>query len=154
MAKLPTNDLVAISWIKTLDGIPSSKVATTLPLNPKDPNDNSSWEASGFITVMTVGGQPQRHLPVRQPVVQVTCWATNTASGKPPWGKANELAATIVEACYEQSNFGRVATPAAFEDVRVMSAYPLVEPYRVPGDGARFAIYRFDLAMHWVRVPS
>lgn len=145
MPTRPTNEVVAVAWIKTLDGIPVNGVATQLP------QDNTTWEASGFVTVQTVGGQPDVYNPLRQPVLQILCWANKNNSQKPPWGKANKLAEDIVAACYgHPEKYGAVTTPPPFEDVRVLSCYLLSEPRRVLADEARFAVYEFELQMHWV----
>ena len=50
---IPNTELVAVSWIKGIPGIPVSSVSTTLP------SDNTTWSASGFIQVpFVVGGSP------------------------------------------------------------------------------------------------
>ena len=145
MAHRPTNEIVGASWLKTVPGIPTTGVATALP------QDNSTWEASGFVTIQVVGGQADIYVPLNQPVFQVNCWANRANSEKPPWGKANNLAELIKAACYEHPElYGHLATPSQFENARVLSCYLLSEPRRVEADDARFAVYEFELQMHWV----
>lgn len=154
MAHVPNSELVFEAWLKGIDGVPPNGVGTTLP------GDNTTWAASGFVQYSVVGGSPGVYVPEREPVFTVDCWAVRLNSAKPPWGMANNLAETIVEACYqgvdETIPTARVVTisRSGYEQARVQSAYPLTEPRRMPGDEARFARYQFDLALFWVRVPS
>lgn len=141
-------DLVATAWLSDLDGVPN--VATTLP------TDNSSWSASGFVQVSAIGGASSPDVPMRAPVVAVTCWAVNPNSKRPPWGKANNLAETIINACYSPTNFHKALTLRdGFPQARVHAAWPLTEPRRLPGgDISEYAAYVFDLAVRWVEVPT
>lgn len=149
MPSRPNNDVAAISWLKTLPGVPSNGVASSLP------RDNSTWEASGFVTIQVISGQPDIYNPINRPVVQILCWANKANSEKPPWGRANNLAEEIKAACYGHPElYGYVQTPVHFGDVRVLSCYLLSEPRRVLADEARFAVYEFELQMHWVAVDG
>ena len=47
-------------------------------------------------------------MPLRRPVGQVECWATNPGSGKPPWNRAADLAEQIRIATYDRTSFGRL----------------------------------------------
>lgn len=145
VAFLPTNELVGIHWIKSITGIPTNSVGTTLPA------DNSTWEASGFIQVQLASGNPDLYTPQNQPVFQVDCWAAKPNSQKPPWGKANNLAEIIKAATYDKTYWGSLALPATHDDARVLGSVAVTEPRRVLGDEARFANYTFDLQLFWVR---
>lgn len=145
MAHLPTNELVGITWIKSIPGIPTSSVNTLLPA------DNSTWEASGFVQVQLASGSPDLYTPQNQPVFQINCWASKPNSEKPPWGKANNLAEIIKAATYEKQFWGHLVLPATHDDVRVLGSVAANEPRRVLGDEARFACYTFDLQLFWVR---
>jgi len=146
--KLPTNELVAVHWIRSIEGIPDTGVATQLPA------DNSTWAASGFVQVTLTGGAPDLYTPQNQPLIQVDCWATNPNSEKPPWGKANNLAEIIKAATYDKRYWGHLGLPATHENARVLGSVAVSEPRRVLGDEARFACYTFDLQLFWVRDPS
>lgn len=146
MPHLPTNELVAVQWIKSIQGIPANSVNTTLPA------DVSKW-ADGFVQVTLAGGSPDMYTPQNQPVLQLDCWATNPNSEKPPWGKANNLAEIIKAACYDKSVWGPLVMPATHENVRVLGSVAQTEPRRVLSDEARFACYTFDLQLFWVRNP-
>lgn len=146
--RVPTNELAAISWLKTIPGIPPTKVSTRLP------SDNSLIAASGFVTVLTVGGNSDIYVPVRSPVIEVKLWACHETEGskEPPWWKANQLAEIIREHCLDHTAFGGVITTrTGYYDVCVPSAYLLSEPRKLEDDEARFAVYTMDLQLHWTR---
>lgn len=143
---LPSAESVAVAWIKDIPAILANQVATSLP------GDINVWAQKGFVQVpMVVGGSPRIYIPVRNPVVQVDCYATTVGSSKPPWGMASRLAELIVAATYDQARMNTTldTLPIEFDQVRVMSAYPLTEPRRIPGDDAGFARYQFDLRLVW-----
>jgi hypothetical protein len=149
MSLRPTSELVAVAWLKGVTGIPSTAVATDLPA------DNSTWSASGFVQVMSVGGSPNIYVPVAQPVIQVDLWAVNPNSSKPPWGKANQLAESIRMGTLDHANVGRLLTgfPAAYNNARCLTVYPISEPRRIRDDSADFAHYTMDLQFMWIEVP-
>lgn len=148
MAPTPkaNSELVAVAWLQGATGIEAGQVATTLP------SDTTAWETNGFVQVpMVVGGSPQLHYALREPVVQVDTWAVNSNSGKPPWGKAASLFELLVAATYDVARMQRTLTlPAGYPQARVMTAHFLTEPRRIPGDGASVARYSADLAFHWI----
>jgi hypothetical protein len=141
-----TPELVATAWLKTIVG---DRVATTLP------KDNSSWAASGFCTIDTVGGTPNLYVPLREPVTSVDCWAVNPDSQKPPWGKASVLAEAVQAACYDHPAIPQTVTlPAGYPAVQVRSAYLTGDPRRVPDDPSSYARYSIPgLVIAWVEVP-
>lgn len=146
----PTPLLVAEAWLKGCPGIPPTMVGLDLP------HDNTTWAPSGFVHVVTVvGGAPGLHLPTREPVVQVDCVAVTPASGRPPWGKAEQLAEAIVNGGYPSGGrFVGEHLPAGYRDARVDVAWTPGEPRRVPGDQGAYARLTVDLALHWVAVPD
>jgi hypothetical protein len=143
MSIYPTPDLVAVTWLKSVAGLPTNQIATTLPA------DNSSWATSGFVQVTAIGGNPGREVPFWQPAIQIDCWANNPNSQKPPWGKAGHLAATIQWATYGARQPGVLALGGTFHPTRLMSVYPLTEPRRILSDEAGFARVQIDLLMTW-----
>lgn len=149
MAKIPTNELAAISWLRTVPGVPETKVSTRLP------GDNSLIAPSGFVTVITIAGNSNIYLPVRSPVIEVTCWAMRGEGQKePPWWLANQLAECIREACLDHLSFGGVIeTRSGYDNVCVPSAFLVSEPRKGDPDDGRFAKYVFELQMHWTRRP-
>lgn len=146
-------ELVAVAWIKTVTGIDASLVATTLP--GPDPSGNYAWAASGFVQVGPVsGGSPQLHYALREPVVQVDCWAVNPNSGKPPWGKAANLAEAILAATYATAQMQATLTlPSSYPQARMLTAHFVQEPRRMPGDDSSYARYSGDLQCHWIELP-
>jgi hypothetical protein len=143
----PTNELVAAAWLaQRVEGLTAGMVATSLPA------DTSTWADLGFVQVQALpGGVPDLDVPIRRPVFQVDAWAVNPSSAKPPWGKANHLAELIRIAVEGQAYSQPVTLPDAYTDARVLSAYMVSEPLRMPGDPSGYARFTFDLALDWVR---
>ena len=151
MAIPADNEEVCIQWLKTLDGIPSDGVGDRLP------QDNSTWEASGFITVEAISGSPDIYLPEKHPIFHLLFWANRANSQRIPWGKANNLAELLIRACEVDNHtryFGHLTMPDPYENVRVLSGYALTEPRKVTADEGRFACYEMDFQMHWCRVEE
>lgn len=138
----PNPELVACAWLSLV--FPSAMVGTTLPA------DNTSWAASGFVMANSVGGYSAVNVPVISSVVGVQFWACAPSSGKPPWGKAANLAETVRMACYDQDLIGaRVVLPLDFPDAQVFTAYLVSEPHRALSDPANYARYLADLQINW-----
>ena len=146
MAFLPNNELVAVAWLQSVDGIPAGKVATSLP------KDVAAF-SDGFLTVAVAGGSPNPDVPMRRPVMQVDTWVSASGSSNPRWGRANDLAELVRVAVYDlEGEPRRVDLPSQYDDARVHAAYLLTEPRRVEGDPARHARYTFDMQFHWTTV--
>lgn len=148
---LPHGELVAQAWLRSLEGIPSNGVGTNLP------GDNTTWAASGFVQISTIGGTPGMYLPMANPVISIDCWANAAKSSQPPWGKANQLAERIRFAGYggvDSLNVPQriVALAPQYQNARVLAAYAVSEPRRMLNDEARFARYHMD--MQFVYVPT
>lgn len=144
----PTTELVAVAWLGGVTGLAPGMVATQLP------RDNTSWAASGFVTVRTVGGAPSMYTPLRSPVIAVDGWACNPTSNKPPWFQANGLMELIDQGC-RASNAGRWLTlPGLYMQARVTTAYWVTEPQRVYSDQGGYARYTANLALNWVPAVS
>lgn len=139
-------ELVAVAWIASADGIAAGQVATTLPA------DAAAWQEGGFVHVAgTVGGSPQLHYALREPVVQVDAYAVNVNSGKPPWGKAASLMELVVAATYDEAGLQRVLTlRPGYPQARVLTAHFVSEPRRMPADDASYARFQADLTLHWI----
>jgi hypothetical protein len=137
MALRPNTELVSVSWLRSIPGI--DNVGTTLP---KDISE-------GFVQVTVVGGTPDKDLPMARPVIQIDTWAGKANSNKPPWGHANSLAELIRMATFAP-DVSRLLTMGVggYEKARVLSAYPVTEPRRIPDEGG-YARYQFDLQIHW-----
>lgn len=139
-------ELVAVAWLQGADGMEPGQVATTLP------TDVSAWAANGFVQVCpVVGGSPQLHYALREPVVQVDFYAVTPNSGKPPWGKAAALGEQLVAATFDIDRMQRTLTlPTGYPQARVLTAHFLTEPRRMPSDDASYARYTADLTLHWI----
>ncbi|GGW98707.1 hypothetical protein [Streptomyces chartreusis] len=147
-----TPELVTTAWLKTVVG---DRVATTLP-KPAD-DGTISWANGGFVTHVVAGGSSNIYVPLRTPVMGLSCWAVNPDSQKPPWGQASNLAEAIVAACLDHDNVPktRLSLPGNFPDVQVKSAYTTGDPRRVPDDASPYARYDIPgLVIAWTEVPS
>lgn len=148
MALRPNHDLLVVTWLRTLS-LTADGIGTDLPATGDD------WEDHGFIQISTVGGSPMLHTPIRQPSVQVDVWANRAGSELPPWNKAGHLCEEVF-AVFE--DFGLVepvrahtiVTPAGYNPVRIMAAWPETEPRRMEDDPSSYARYTFDAAVRWV----
>lgn len=141
-----TTELVTQAWVKT---VVRDIVATRLP------RDNTSWAASGFVTIGTTGGNTGLYVPLRSPVVSADCWAVNPQSGRPPWNKATALAERIVAATYDPAFTPQLVTlPDGYAQARVLTVYTAYEPRRVPDDPGSYARMSLGLTANWIEVPS
>ncbi|MFJ4926844.1 hypothetical protein [Streptomyces sp. NPDC088736] len=143
-------ELVAEAWLKTVVG---DIVATTLPKPQAD--GTLSWADTGFVTLVTVGGTPNIYVPLRDPVIGLSFWASNPGSQKPPWRKASNLAETVVAATLDHPNVPRtaLALPSGYPSVQVKSAYTVGDPRRIPDDPSSYARYDIPgLVIAWTEV--
>jgi hypothetical protein len=151
--KLATSELVTLAWIR--DVVTAYDIAAGTTLQGPDPTTGIlTWGDTGFVTTAVVGGSPRSHLPLRQPIMSVDCWATNVQKKQPPHGRANMIAELIVAAAYDVANGDDgqrpVTLPAGFPVARVVGAVIQDEPKRVPGDESNYAHYVFQLAISWL----
>lgn len=143
--RYPTTPMVAAAWLATLSGITAAMVGTTLPAN-----DNTSWAASGFITINPAGGLADLYLPVAHPVVTLKFWAVDPDTGLPPWDKAIQLAETVRAGCLGSTGTGQIVTlPYSPQNARVLSAYLMQEPRQAFADAGDYACWVADMALHW-----
>jgi hypothetical protein len=147
-------ELVAVAWLAGVPGLSASIVAS------RRPSDNSTWAASGFVTVRPLpGGVVNVDVPLRSPAVTVECWAVNPSSNRPPKGKAANLGEAVWAAVTPTTNAARAAIrrrvqlPGDFPDAFVHSVYPLGELRPAYGEQGGFAHYLLDLAFVWTEVP-
>lgn len=153
MTFAPTTELVAVGWLKLVPGAPAA-VGTELP--GPDSSGVAPWAADGAITVLAVGGGRHMYVALRSPIVTVDCWAAPaTPSRHPPFGLANQLAETVIAHTYSDGGKEEIDVPlAGYNDARVLSAWPVSEPRRIPEEGTGYAHYSFDLALHWIEVAA
>jgi hypothetical protein len=141
MSLHPTTDLVTLAWLATL--FPDNSGVDL-------PQENTTWAASGFVQIKTIGGTPGAHFPLRQPVLSVDCWANDPGSDWPPWNKATQLCEQIIAACYLDASKRQVVIGGDYLPAHVQSIYPVSEVRRAPSDVAGYAHTTFDLAVNWV----
>lgn len=145
----PTNELVAVAWLKGVDTLPVGQIGTTLP-------EDESKYPNGFVQVLGVGGDSNPSNPMRRPVVRVSCWMP--AAAKPRYGEANDLAERVVSATYGADGHGqtgRRVTPGTGKhaDAHVHAVFPVGIPLRV-NDPNGFARYDVDLEVRWTPLAS
>lgn len=142
----PNPELVTVGWIKTVPGIPTDIVATTIPSV-----DNDNFHDHGFVQVTAVGGTPNQDTFMQNSTVQIDTWAFNRNSTKVPWGKAFNLAMLLKEGLKDAAR--DIITPNQYHNAHVHEVRVLIDPRRMsgdfPGDEAHFARYSFDIQVHW-----
>lgn len=148
MAKIPTNTLATMAWLRTFPEFGYDMISDTLT------GDNELIAASGFLTVRVAGGSSDIYVPRRSPVMEIKSWACHANGDRqyPPWDEANELMEIIRERCLDHRSFrGVIDTEPGYDKVCVPSAYLLTEPMEQDSDDGRFACYSVDLQIHWTR---
>lgn len=139
---LPGHQAIALAWLGTL-GL-TAQTGSELPADP------TSWAEHGYVTAgPVIGGTPGKHVGMRNPVVQIDCWANSLGSEHAPWGKATDLTEQILAGCYLLTLTYQLTLPTGFAPILLRSVYPLTEPREIRGDNADFARLNFDLALHW-----
>lgn len=148
---LPNTDLVAVGWLRRNAKFVDKGIGIATRL----PSDSAALRA-GFIVVSTVGGTPMPDLPLRQPVVQVSCWASpaSDASQKTPWNHASQLAEWCWEQTFDrtQQNVDLSFSLPGYAHARVMSVVALTEPRRMEGDEGLDARVDIELQFYWTGV--
>ncbi len=147
---IPTTERVAVAWLSDVDGIAPGYVGTELP------GDVSTWLDSGFVQVQALpGGAADVDTPERRrPILQVDLWAAGGASSIiPRWNLAAHLVEHLREAVETQAYGLPVDLPVHYSGARVLAAYLVAEPRRVPDDPSGYARFTADLALDWVRDP-
>lgn len=156
------SEQVAIAFLRAQADLAGVGIGTTLP------QDVTTWSNLGFIQVAVVGrGHSKPEIGYRSPVVTAHCWATNPNRQKPPWGKANDLAEIVWNACEYGSNGIENLTTAlsGAPRVRILQAWGIEEPKRhrwgfptmdtgaviTPGNTAHYTV---DFEIAWAELPS
>jgi hypothetical protein len=154
-------ELVARAYLKTITGLPTNQIGTTLP------QKISTWASTGYIQLIVIyGTKGNIYYGYRRPVITIHCWAINPNGQNPPWGKACDLAEIIYAKLLETGNgienlsLGVAGAP----DVRVLQAWEVSEPKRVPwgfpsGEGSfvdpgNMAHYTMDIQIAWCELPA
>lgn len=148
--KLPTVELVAIAWAKSVltgAGITLPPIVTKLP-------DVAGWVSTGAVQVVGTGGGMVHDTNLRDSVVSFEGWAARPDSDKPPYGQANGLLEFLRDACYGDSRYPlalELEPAATYKAVRVLSVVPVnAEPRRIPEPDASRAHFSQDLRLFWL----
>jgi len=150
MGYLPDTEVVSKAWLLSVPGVPADGVSTQLP------EDNSTWAASGFVRIAGIFETMNVYSTLRRPVITLETYAVQLNSAKPPWWKANALAEQIVAVTLPTYTgpdlLGKVTLPSAYEAASVLQVNVIRLPRRVPASDVRYAKYRMDLQVFWVRL--
>jgi hypothetical protein len=154
-------ELAARAWLKTVPGLPSNQIGTTLP------QDQTSWASTGYIQVITSGpGSSSAYFGYRAPVTTAHFWAVNLNSQQPPWGKCSDLAESLwAELIKDDNGTERLSLGVAgAPDIRVLQAWPVDEIRRLPwgfpsGQGSfidpgNAAHYTLSFQLAWAELPA
>lgn len=154
MTTLPaTSELVAVALLRNAPGVASGQVSTELPI------DNTAWATSGFIQVgPVIGGTPDMYYARRMPIFQISCWAHNPNSNKPPWGKANHLAELVTNFIYAEQDQANIKEELilrpGYAKARVNTAVLLSEFRKIRETEGDYARYDADLQLTWVQTEA
>ena len=139
-----TNTQVVEAWLKTIDSVPDSLVGPTLP------SDNSTWGASGFYQVTTVGGTPNPDLGIKEPVVAISCWAAVAEGSHAPTNRAESYATDIRNAAMSARTM-RLTIGAT--TVFLLGVNAVTEPLRVPDVRTNYARSDVQVQVWWEVLP-
>jgi hypothetical protein len=162
------SELTAIAWLKTIEGLPTNAIGTTLPMG--EDGSVPSWVSTGFVQVIVSGrGTSQFNHGYRAPVITAHCWAASAKKQRPPWNQANDLAETIWEACLVEGNgIENLTLPVNVTQppkVRILQTWGIQEPRRMPygfptmGRGqfinpGNSCQYTVDFQIAWAELPQ
>jgi hypothetical protein len=146
MPNLISAEAVAVAWLKKLNTLAGTAVATTVPVA-------SSWPLVGtsrvFLQVLGTGGGTVGDTPYHRDVVSVDTWATKDSSDRPPLGVAMQIALRVWGAGFSVSNQGLLEvepdTWVSVDSVRPVSAHPR----RIPDQDQSRAHYSLDMEISW-----
>jgi hypothetical protein len=145
MGYRPNSEQVGVAWLKGITEL-GNAVATEVP------TDVSTWAASGFTKVTSIGGDPNYYLPLARPNLSLHFFAAAVNSSRPPWGVAFRLAEAVRMETHSASAQRRLTGMSGANNAKVLNAR-LEEPRRLEGDPGGAAEVVCDLALDWVEVP-
>lgn len=138
---IPSDEQVAIAWLKSCPSLSGIDVATSLAAE-------HSWTTSRFIQVTSapLGLAPHPYVPFHNPRIIVSCW------GKPKyWNDAADVVQLVRSETYRVSSARTVEIPVeGFDSAKVKSVQALSEPVRVPNDPNNLTRYDIAIGFEWV----
>ena len=145
MPNLISSEAVAVAWLKALNTVAGTAVATTVPAA-------SSWPLVGtsriFLQVLGTGGGTVGDTPYHRDVVSVDSWATKDGSDRPPLGIAMQALLRVWGAGFSPGNLGLLEVEGqqvSVDGVRPVSAHPR----RIPDQDQSRAHYSLDMEISW-----
>lgn len=146
----PTNVLVGIAWLEqnVPEFVGKNIVGPTLP---------KSFDGLRITVSDDRGGSALVDIPLRRPLLRVTCWAATAGSNVPPLKLAAYGAECIRNATErDDAPYGREVTmPNGYLGARVQAAFlpEGTEPRSVLNDPSGYARVDVDLEVDWLRMP-
>ncbi len=139
-----TNTQVVEAWLKTIAAIPDALVGPSLP------SDNSTWGATGFWQVTTVGGSPHPDLGIKIPVVEVSCWTATPDGNAAPTNRAESLATDVRN---EAMAARTMRLTIGDKTVFLLGITAISEPLRVPDVRTNYARSMVQVQANWEVLP-
>lgn len=151
---LPTPaETVAVAWLRTG---PTAGAGTATVL-PKDP---LAWPLVGtariFTQVTDVSGTPDVYTGLRESLLQWDVWAVQPSSNRARWDAASATAGILLQSLYAPgcSRDLSAELPPQYAASRVLSAWPVGTPRRIPDDPSGYARYTLDVRMAWIMLSD
>ncbi|MCE7081161.1 hypothetical protein [Streptomyces sp. ST2-7A] len=150
VVEIPTAELAAVAWLKTIPAIGHGHAATRLP------RDTESWADTGFVVVEAdVAGPQNPHVPWHESVLQLACYGANPDRLTPNWARSGRLAQLVIEASLQDWALNELLpVRTGGPRVRITGAWPQTTPRRDTEDPSDYAVHRLDLALHWAQVDT
>lgn len=142
---LPTTSVVGEAWL-ALAAPAGVRAGRSLP-----EATDQAFRDSGFVRVTPVGGNVDRDVPFRSPVVAAECWfPPDPRTRAIPWDEAEQLANQLVAATFDPRWQGVLLDlPGEFGPALVHTVIALGDPARVTDDPRDFARFDIDLQINW-----
>lgn len=146
----PTSGIVVRAWARSVLP-PTVGVDRALPAEATE-----DMRSVGFVVGRTIGGGPDRWVPIREPVAGFECWVAPPANNNAivQWNAAERLANWLIAAAYAHPVTGVVLDLAAlgfgaYRPARVLTILPVSEPREAPDDPSNYARFDIDMQINW-----
>jgi hypothetical protein len=140
---LPTPEMVAVTWLRSLTWLYSDLVTdadTALP-------DQATWTKPCYLQATHVEGVQDNYSPQRNPYVFVDVWGA-----RQQYEQVSSIAETIVDAALDGSGLGELVVKAGFWPVRIADVSVFVRPRPIRDDPASLARSNMTLAFTYVHI--
>lgn len=132
-----TSEKVAEAWLATAG---FTRTGTEVP-------DHQYWGGNSWLQYAVVGGDVDKDSRMRAPVMSIDCWAVD-AEGRPLWSVADQLAAQVIEACFDDRPPVALSSPGT-EPFALRSVVCRWMPRRIRGDQDGYARVMLAVQLYW-----